>query len=84
MEPLESDIEYISDAPRPATAESRLSMLYIFPVLGVLLILVFIGALIFQWNLSALVDNLVVLMVVLFFIFTAIVFWGSSLRARKS
>ncbi len=84
MEPLDSDIEYMSNAPRPATPASRLSILYIFPILGVLLVLFFTASAIFQFDISALVDNLVVLMVVLFFVFVGIIFWGQSLRTRKS
>jgi len=84
MEPLDSDIEYMSNAPRPATPASRLSILYIFPILGVLLVLFFSASAIFQFNISALVDNLVVLMVVLFFVFVGILFWSLSLRTRKS
>lgn len=84
MEPLDSDIEYMSNAPRPATPASRLSILYIFPILGVLLVLFFAGAFAFQWNISVLVDNLVVLLVVLFFVFTGILFWGlSAARSHK-
>jgi hypothetical protein len=84
MEPLDSDIEYMSNAPRPSTPAERLSILYIFPILGVMLILFFVGAFSFQWNISVLVDNLVVLMVVLFFIFTAIVFWALAPRKDVS
>ena len=80
MEPLDSDIEYMSNAPTPSTPASRLSVLYIFPVLGVLLVLFFVGAFTFQWDLSLLVNNLVVLMVILFFIFTGIIFWAVSPR----
>lgn len=83
MEPLDSDIEYVSNAPRPSTPASRLSILYIFPVLGVLLVLFFVGAFAFQWNVSALVDNLVVLMVVLFFVFIGIVFWARAPRPNE-
>lgn len=84
MEPLDSDIEYVSNAPRPSTPASRLSILYIFPILGVILVLFFAGAFAFQWDISVLVDNLVVLMVVLFFIFTAIVFWALAPRESRS
>ena len=83
MEPLESEIEYVSNAPRPSTPASRLSILYIFPILGVLLALFFACAAIFQWNISALVDNLVVLMVVLFFVFFGIVFWATAPRSNE-
>ncbi|HEX7737361.1 MAG TPA: hypothetical protein VF458_21115 [Ktedonobacteraceae bacterium] len=84
MEQLDSDIEYVSNAPRPSTPAERLGILYIFPVLGVLLILFFALAFILQLNISVLVDNLVVLMVVLFFVFTAIVFWGLAPRHKRS
>lgn len=84
MEPLDSDIEYVSNAPAPSTPASRMSILYIFPILGVLLVLFFAGAFAFQWNISVLVDNLVVLLVVLFFVFTAIVFWGLAPREGES
>ncbi len=84
MEPLDTDIEYLSNAPRPSTPASRLSILYIFPILGICLILFFAAAFIFQWNLSALVDNLVVLLVVLFFVFTGIVFWATAPRENRS
>lgn len=76
MQPLDTDIQYAGYAPRPATPASRLSILYIFPLLGLLLVLLFIGAAFFQWDLSVLVDNLIVFMVVLFFVFIGIVFWA--------
>lgn len=80
MEPLDSDIEYLGNAPRPANPAARLGILYIFPILGALLVLFFVGAALFQWNVSVLVDNLVVLMVVLFFVFLGIVFWATTPR----
>ena len=83
MEPLDSDIEYVSNAPRPSTPASRLSILYIFPVLGVLLVLFFAGAIIFQWNISVIVDNLVVLLVILLFVFTGLLFWGLAPRSNR-
>ncbi|HEY3992071.1 MAG TPA: hypothetical protein VGM01_04235 [Ktedonobacteraceae bacterium] len=83
MEQLDTDIEYTSNAPRPSTPAERLSILYVFPILGVLLVLFFVGAFAFQWNISALVDNLVVLMVVLFFAFTALVFWAVAPRSNR-
>ena len=83
MEQLDTDIEYMSNAPRPSTPAQRLSILYIFPILGVLLVLFFAAAFAFQWNISVLVDNLVVLMVVLFFVFTGIVFWALAPRQKN-
>ncbi|HEU5381940.1 MAG TPA: hypothetical protein VFV38_41500 [Ktedonobacteraceae bacterium] len=84
MEPLDTDIEYLGRAPRPSSPAQRLSILYIFPILGVLLVLLFAGAVAFQWDLSLIVNNLVVLMVILFFVFTGIVFWALTPRASES
>ncbi|HEY1353675.1 MAG TPA: hypothetical protein VGF67_29045 [Ktedonobacteraceae bacterium] len=83
MEPLDSDIEYLNNVSRPSTPAARLSILYVFPILGALLVLFFIGAALFQWNISVLVDNLVVLMVVLFFVFLGIVFWATAPRVSR-
>jgi hypothetical protein len=83
MEPLDSDIAYLSNVPRPSTPAARLRILYIFPVLGALLVLFFVSAALFQWNVSVLVDNLVVLMVVLFFVFLGIVFWATAPRDAR-
>lgn len=84
MEQLDTDIEYMSNAPRPSTPAERLSILYIFPVLGVVLVLFFLVAFILQWNISILVDNLITLMVILFFVFTGIVFWGLSAKNKQA
>ncbi len=84
MEQLDTDIEYMSNAPRPSTPAERLSILYIFPVLGVALVLFFLVAFILQWNISILVDNLITLMVILFFVFTGIVFWSLSAKNKQA
>ena len=84
MEQLDTDIEYMSNAPRPSTPAERLSILYIFPVLGVALVLFFLVAFILQWNMSILVDNLITLMVILFFVFTGIVFCSLSARNKQA
>ncbi len=84
MEQLDTDIEYMSNAPRPSTPAERLSILYIFPILGVLLVAFLTAAFAFQWNISVLVDNLVVLMVVLFFVFIAILFWALAPRSKSN
>jgi hypothetical protein len=84
MEQLDSDLEYSINESRPATPGSRVSALLIFPVLGALLILVFIFAAIFQWSLSDLIDSLVGLLLLLFFAFIAMLFWAFAPRARQA
>jgi hypothetical protein len=84
MEPLDTDLEYTPRAPRQSTPASRLGVMFIFPLLGFLLILIFIGSAVFQWDLSNLVDGLVTLLLVLFIAFIALMFWALAPRTEQS
>ena len=84
MEPLDTDLEYTINEPRPSTPGSRMNALLIFPLAGFLLILVFILSAIFQWSLSDLIDSLVGLLLVLFFAFIAMLFWALAPRTRQA
>jgi hypothetical protein len=84
MEPLDSDLEYMARGPRPATPGSRVSYMFIFPILGFLLILTFISAAIFQWDLSDLIDSLVGLLILLFIAFVGMMFWALAPRTNGS
>lgn len=84
MEPLDTDLEYAPNEPRLTTPASRLRVLLIFPILGGLLILTFIGAAIFQWNISDLIDSLVGLLLVLFVAFVGMLFWAFAPRANQA
>lgn len=83
MEPLDSDFEYAPRVPRQSTPASRLSVLLIFPVLGLLLLLTLIGSVIFQWNLSGLIDGLVGFLILCFITFVAILFWAFAPRTQQ-
>ena len=84
MEPLDTDLEYVINEPRPSTPGSRMNALLIFPVLGTLLVLIFIGSAIFQWNLSDLIDSLVGLLLVLLFAFIIMLFWALAPRSHQA
>ena len=84
MEPLDTDLaEYTPRTPRPSTPASRLGLMFIFPILGFLLILTFIGAAIFQWNLSDLIDGMIGVLLLLFVAFVAMLFWALAPRANQ-
>ncbi len=76
MEPLDTDMRYTINEPGPATPGSRLSILLIFPAIGLILVLVFIGAAVFQWDLSGLINALVGLMLLLFVALVGVLFWA--------
>jgi hypothetical protein len=83
MEPLDTDLEYVRGGPRPARPGSRYNVLFIFPILGFLLLLTFIGAAVFQWNLSLLIDSLIGLFLVLLVVIVALLFWAAAPRSGE-
>ena len=83
MEPLDTDLEYVRSGPRPARPGSRYNVMLIIPILGFLLVLILIGAAVFQWNLSELIDSLIGLFLVLFFVIIALLFWAGAPRSGE-
>jgi hypothetical protein len=83
MEPLDSDLEY-GVTPRPARPGARMNMLLVFPVIGILIVLTFIVAALFQINISGIVDSLVGIALFLFFLFIVGIFWALAPRANNS
>jgi hypothetical protein len=84
MEPLDTDLEYVRSGQRPARPGSRYNAMLFIPVLGFLLVLVLIGAAIFQWDLSRLIDSLIGLFLILFAIIIGMLFWAGASRSGES
>ena len=84
MEPLDTDLEYVRSGPRPARPGSRFNVMLFIPILGLLLVLIFIGAAIFQWNLSQLIDSLIGLFMILFFVIIALLFWAGAQKSGEA
>jgi uncharacterized membrane protein YccC len=84
MEPLDTDLEYVSSGSRPARPGSRYNVMLIIPTLGFLLVLILIGAAVFQWDLSQLIDSLIGLFIVLFFVIIAMLFWAGAPKSRDA
>jgi uncharacterized membrane protein YccC len=82
MEPLDTDLEYTRSGQRPARPGSRYNVMLFIPILGLLLVLILIGAAVFQWNLSQLIDSLIGLFLVLLFVIIALLFWAGAPRSR--
>ena len=82
MEPLDTDLEYVRSGSGPARPGSRYNVMLIIPILGFLLVLIFIGAAVFQWDLSQLIDSMIGLFIVLFFVIIAMLFWAAAPRSR--
>ena len=84
MEPLDTDLQYIRTEPRPANPAARFNAMLILPLLGLLLVILFISAAIFQFDLSGLIDSLVGLMMLLFVVLVAMLFWAFAPRADRT
>jgi hypothetical protein len=84
MEPLDTDLEYARAESRPMNPASRFNVMLILPIIGALLVLLFISAAIFQFDLSGLVDSLVGLMMLLFVVLIALLFWALAPRANRT
>ncbi len=84
MEPLDTDLEYVQRGQRPARPGSRFNVMFIIPVLGLLLVLVFIGAAVFQWNLSGLIDSLIGFLMIMFFVVIAMLFWAGAPKSKDA
>jgi hypothetical protein len=80
MEPLDTDLRYTTSEPQPAPAGSRYNVMFILPIIGIIFVLIFISAAIFQFDLSDLVDSLVGLMLLLFVAMIALLFWAFAPR----
>jgi hypothetical protein len=78
MEPLDTDLEYVRSGPRPARPGSRYNVMLFIPILGFLLVLIFIGAAVFQWDLSQLIDSLIGLFLVMLVVIIALLFWAGA------
>ncbi|HLI07130.1 MAG TPA: hypothetical protein VKV40_11235 [Ktedonobacteraceae bacterium] len=82
MEPIEEDMDYMARS-RPSQPGSRFNVLFIFPVIGVLILLLFIAAGVFQFDLSGIVDSLVGLMILFFFLLIVALFWAFASGAGQ-
>lgn len=87
MEPLDTDTVYTGRAPRrerrPSKPGSRLNVMLILPIIGLLIMLLFIAAAVFQFDLSGTVDGLVGLLLLLFIVTIVLLFWGLAPRSNN-
>lgn len=84
MEQLDTDMEDTMREPRQTTPGSRLGTLFVLPLLGILLMLVFIIAAVFQFDISGLVDPVMGLMMLFFIVLVVLLFWAMAPRANKA
>jgi polyferredoxin len=84
MEPLDTDLDYMVRAPRRTRPHQRMNALLIFPIFGVLLMLLFISAAVFQFDLSDVVDSIIGLMLFFGALYIVLIFWANAPRGNQS
>jgi protein-S-isoprenylcysteine O-methyltransferase Ste14 len=84
MEPLDTDYAQSPSARRRAADPARrYNWLLIFPIVGVLVVLLFASAGFFQLNLSPIIDGLMGFLIVLFALFVVVIFWAAAPRRSE-
>jgi hypothetical protein len=86
MEPIDSDLDYVVQkrSGPPANPDARFNWLLIIPTLGVLWLLYLIGAAAFQWPVTSVVDPVMSIMILVFFVSVALLFYAFYPRVKKS
>ncbi len=84
MEPIDTNFDYVASRSREANPRARFNWLYILPTLGMLWVLYLILAVIFQWPLSAQVDPVMAIMMVLFFVTVGLLFWALAPKSNRN
>jgi uncharacterized membrane protein YGL010W len=80
MEPLDTEQEYAVYHSNP---KNRFNWLYLIPSLGVLWLLFLLGAATFQWSISSVVNPVMSLMLLVFFVTVALLFWAMAPKENR-
>jgi hypothetical protein len=83
MEPLDTDLEYIVNKSRETHPEKRFNWLYILPILGIAWVLFLTLAVVFQINITTVVDPIMGIMIAVFLVFVGALFWAFVPRAKN-
>jgi hypothetical protein len=83
MEPIDTDFDYVAQQSRKTDLRARFNWLYILPALGICWVLFLILAVIFEWPLSGIVDSVMVLIVLLFAVIVALLFWAMAPKTNR-
>jgi uncharacterized membrane protein YqjE len=85
MEQLDPDFDYVvrERKPRAVKREVRFNLLLIFPALGLLWLLYLVGAAVFQWPVTDVVNAVMIIMVVLFALVVSLLFWAFAPSANN-
>ena len=83
MEPLDTDFEYVVREQRQRgslSRNARYNVLLLLPALGVLWLLYLLGAAVFQWPVSGVVNPVMTIMLLVFLAIVLGLFWASSAK----
>ena len=75
MEQLDTDLDYNASKAR-SDAKKRFNTLYFLPILGVLVVAFLTLSAIFQLSIDSIVNSIMSLFIVLFFVVVGLMFWA--------
>ena len=83
MEPLDTDFEYVvreQRQRRSLSRNARYNVLLLLPALGGVWLLYLLGAAVFQWPVSGVVNPVMTIMLLVFLAIVLGLFWASSAK----
>ena len=80
MEQLDNEYEYVERKPNP---RARFNWLYIVPGLGAVWLLVLLCAAIFQIPLTGIIDPVMGMMIVMFFVLAGLLFYALAPKSNR-
>jgi 4-amino-4-deoxy-L-arabinose transferase-like glycosyltransferase len=81
MEPIETDFDYV--AKQSQNPRSRFNWLYIIPTLGLVWLVFLVASAFFQWQITSIVNPVMVFMLVVFFSLVALLFYAMAPRSNR-
>lgn len=82
MEQLDTDLEYSANKTHTDSGK-RLNWLYFLPILGLLMVVLLALSAIFQFSIDSIVNTIMSLFIVLFFVFVGLLFWAARPAANR-
>ncbi|QBD83201.1 hypothetical protein EPA93_47475 [Ktedonosporobacter rubrisoli] len=83
MEPVDTDFDYVARQSQARDTKSRFNWLYLFPALGVVWLLLLLAAATFQFSITDVVNPVMTIMVVLFFLMVGFLFWAMAPQGKR-
>jgi hypothetical protein len=83
MEPIDTDLEYVIERRHETNPRARFNWMYVLPTLGLVWVAFLVISAIFQLPIGGVVDPVMSIMILLFFVAVALLFWALAPKANR-